>query len=73
MPSTIGEPGSRANVLSRGILGDAAGEPVVISPLYKQRIRLRDGCQVENGEPVVRAPAGKKLKTARYGLEMKSW
>lgn len=49
------EPGSSANVLSRGILGDAAGEPVVISPLYKQRIRLRDGCQVENGEPVVRA------------------
>ena len=31
------------------------GEPVVISPLYKQRIRLRDGCQVENGEPAVRA------------------
>ncbi|MDU7101644.1 MAG: nitrite reductase small subunit NirD, partial [Enterobacter sp.] len=49
------EPGSSANVLSRGILGDAAGEPVVISPLYKQRIRLRDGCQVENGEPAVRA------------------
>ncbi|MDA2943270.1 nitrite reductase large subunit NirB [Enterobacter cloacae] len=49
------EPGSSANVLSRGILGDAAGEPVVISPLYKQRIRLRDGCQVDNGEPAVRA------------------
>jgi len=49
------EPGSSANVLSRGILGDAAGEPVVISPLYKQRIRLRDGCQVESGEPAVRA------------------
>ncbi|EMP7248231.1 nitrite reductase small subunit NirD [Enterobacter cloacae] len=49
------EPGSGANVLSRGILGDAAGEPVVISPLYKQRIRLRDGCQVDNGEPAVRA------------------
>ena len=48
------EPGSNANVLSRGILGDAAGEPVVISPLYKQRIRLRDGCQVESGEPAVR-------------------
>lgn len=27
----------------------------MISPLYKQRIRLRDGCQVENGEPAVRA------------------
>ncbi|KLQ68226.1 nitrite reductase [Enterobacter hormaechei subsp. steigerwaltii] len=49
------EPGSRANVLSRGILGDAAGEPVVISPLYKQRIRLRDGCQAESGAPAVRA------------------
>lgn len=49
------EPGSTARVLSRGILGDAGGEPVVISPLYKQRIRLRDGRQAENGEPVVRA------------------
>ncbi|MGY5368107.1 nitrite reductase large subunit NirB [Enterobacter oligotrophicus] len=49
------EPGSSANVLSRGILGDAGGEPVVISPLYKQRIRLRDGRQCENGEPAVRA------------------
>ncbi|MBM3072903.1 nitrite reductase large subunit NirB [Lelliottia sp. RWM.1] len=49
------EPGSSANVLSRGILGDAGGEPVVISPLYKQRIRLRDGRQFENGEPAVRA------------------
>ncbi|WP_081711363.1 nitrite reductase large subunit NirB [Franconibacter helveticus] len=49
------EPGSEANVLSRGILGDAAGEPVVISPLYKQRIRLRDGRGVENEAVCVRA------------------
>lgn len=49
------EPGSEAQVLSRGILGDAGGEPVVISPLYKQRIRLKDGCQPESGEPLVRA------------------
>jgi len=49
------EPGSNADVLSRGILGDAAGEPMVISPLYKQRIRLRDGCRVDSGEPAVRA------------------
>ncbi|MCQ4010631.1 hypothetical protein FK521_28485, partial [Klebsiella pneumoniae] len=33
-PSTI----TAANVLSRGLLGDVGGEPVVISPLYKQRI-----------------------------------
>lgn len=49
------EPGSDAQVLSRGILGDVAGEPVVISPLYKQRIRLRDGRQVDSGEQAVRA------------------
>ena len=49
------EPGSEANVLSRGMLGDAAGEPVVISPLYKQRIRLRDGRGVENEAVAVRA------------------
>lgn len=45
----------RANVLSRGILGDAGGEPIVISPLYKQRIRLRDGRLYDSGEPLVRA------------------
>ena len=49
------EPGSQANVLSRGIVGDAGGEPIVISPLYKQRIRLRDGRQCDSGEQVVRA------------------
>lgn len=49
------EPGCEANVLSRGLIGDAAGEPIVISPLYKQRIRLRDGRAPENGEPLVRA------------------
>ncbi|WP_416412290.1 nitrite reductase large subunit NirB [Pantoea sp. App145] len=42
------EPGTQASVLSRGILGDVAGEPVVISPLYKQRIRLRDGQSLDN-------------------------
>jgi len=49
------EPGNDASVLSRGILGDAGGEPVVISPLYKTRIRLRDGRQFETGEVAVRA------------------
>jgi len=49
------EPGGSASVLSRGILGDAGGEPVVISPLYKTRIRLRDGRHVDTGEVAVRA------------------
>ncbi|MBK3137605.1 nitrite reductase (NAD(P)H), partial [Escherichia coli] len=48
-------PGSAANVLSRGLLGDVGGEPVVISPLYKQRIRLRDGWPCDGDEQAVRA------------------
>ncbi|NAT78913.1 nitrite reductase (NAD(P)H) small subunit [Dickeya dadantii] len=49
------EPGSGANVLSRGIVGDVAGEPVVISPLYKKRLRLRDGVSPDDSELRVRA------------------
>ncbi|MBS0967385.1 nitrite reductase small subunit NirD [Nissabacter archeti] len=41
------EPGSQANVLARGLTGDAGGEPIVISPLYKQRFRLRDGTSLD--------------------------
>lgn len=44
------EPNSDANVLARGMLGDVKGEPVVISPLYKQRFRLRDGRSVDDGQ-----------------------
>ncbi|WP_413731339.1 nitrite reductase large subunit NirB [Sodalis sp. RH20] len=42
------EAGSGANVLARGLVGDVAGEPVVISPLYKKHFRLRDGCCLED-------------------------
>ncbi|MEI7345606.1 nitrite reductase large subunit NirB [Dickeya chrysanthemi] len=49
------EPGSGANVLSRGIVGDVAGEPVVISPLYKKRLRLRDGVSPDDSQLRVRA------------------
>ena len=48
------EPGSGANVLYRGIVGDAAGEPVVISPLYKKRFRLRDGVSPDDARLSVR-------------------
>ena len=37
------EPGSNANVLARGLIGDQDGVPLVISPLYKKRLRLADG------------------------------
>ena len=46
------DPFSRANVLSRGIVGDVKGELVVASPVYKQHFRLVTGVCVE--EPEVR-------------------
>jgi nitrite reductase (NADH) small subunit len=37
------DPFSHAAVLSRGIVGDRHGEPVVASPVYKQAFSLRTG------------------------------
>lgn len=42
------DPFSGANVLSRGIVGDAGGVPVVASPVYKQRFDLRTGVCVDD-------------------------
>ena len=48
------DPFSRANVISRGIVGDAAGVAVIASPMYKQRFRLSDGVCLE--DPTVTLP-----------------
>ena len=42
------DPIGRANVISRGIVGDIDGEPVVASPLYKQHFSLLDGRALED-------------------------
>src|SRR5688500_18875805 len=44
------DPFSRANVLSRGIVGDLKGEVVVASPVYKQHFALRSGQCLEDPE-----------------------
>ena len=44
------DPFSGANVLSRGIVGDRAGEPKIASPIYKQTFNLRTGVCYENGD-----------------------
>ena len=41
-------PFSRANVLSRGIVGDLKGELVVASPVYKQHFSLVTGRCIED-------------------------
>lgn len=41
------DPIGKANVLSRGILGDVQGQLVVASPLYKQHFSLQTGACLE--------------------------
>jgi len=48
------DPLSRANVLSRGIVGDLKGELVVASPVFKHHFSLASGQCLE--EPGVRVP-----------------
>lgn len=51
------DPFSRAAVLSRGIVGDSGGVPVVASPVYKQRFDLRTGaCLDDEGVRVATYP-----------------
>jgi NAD(P)H-dependent nitrite reductase large subunit/NAD(P)H-dependent nitrite reductase small subunit len=47
------DPGSNANVLSRGIVGDLKGELVVASPVYKQHYSLTTGRCLENPDLAV--------------------
>jgi len=42
------DPFSKANVLSRGIVGDIKGEVVVASPVYKQHFSLKSGQCLED-------------------------
>jgi NAD(P)H-dependent nitrite reductase large subunit/NAD(P)H-dependent nitrite reductase small subunit len=49
------DPNSGANVISRGIVGDVAGEPVVASPVYKHHFSLVTGRCLEDIDRSVRA------------------
>lgn len=49
------DPIGKAYVLSRGLIGDIDGQPVVASPLYKQHFNLQTGeCLQDEG---VKVPA----------------
>ena len=49
------DPFGEANVLSRGIVGDLQGKPVVASPLYKQHFCLQTGQCLEDENVSIRA------------------
>jgi nitrite reductase (NADH) small subunit len=42
------DPFGKANVLSRGMIGDLGGVPMVASPLYKQHFNLQTGVCFED-------------------------
>ncbi len=44
------DPIGKANVLSRGMIGDLGGEPMVASPLYKQHYSLITGQCFEDAD-----------------------
>jgi NAD(P)H-dependent nitrite reductase small subunit len=44
------DPFGKANVLSRGLIGDIDGAPMVASPLYKQHFDLKSGQCLEDEE-----------------------
>ena len=49
------DPFSGAAVLSRGIVGDRDGTPVVVSPIYKQAFDLRTGVSLD--DPTISVPS----------------
>jgi NAD(P)H-dependent nitrite reductase small subunit len=49
------DPNSDANVLSRGLVGDLNGEPVVASPIYKHHFSLITGRCIEDADQSVQA------------------
>lgn len=51
------DPLSGANVISRGIVGDLGGEPMVASPIYKQHYALRTGTCLEASTPALQTYA----------------
>jgi NAD(P)H-dependent nitrite reductase small subunit len=47
------DPFGHANVLSRGLIGDINGQPIVASPLYKQHFNLQTGICLEDETVII--------------------
>jgi nitrite reductase (NADH) small subunit len=65
------DPFSEANVLSRGMIGDIGGEPMVASPMYKQHFHLATGvCFEDAGVSVPAYPV--RLENGRVAVMLVS-
>jgi nitrite reductase (NADH) small subunit len=63
------DPIGKANVLSRGLIGDIKGEPVVASPLYKQHFSLKTGICLED-ESIVVPPYPVRIQNGRVEIQV---
>jgi nitrite reductase (NADH) small subunit len=63
------DPIGKANVLSRGMIGDIKGEPVVASPLYKQHFSLKTGICLED-ESIVVPPYPVRIQNGRVEIQV---
>lgn len=54
------DPFGKVHVLSRGMIGDIKGEPMVSSPLYKQHFSLKTGVCFED----------ENMSVAHYGVRI---
>lgn len=63
------DPFSQANVLSRGMVGDLGGQPMLASPMYKQHFHLQTGVCIEDANVSVPTyPA--RIEQDRVAIQM---
>ncbi|NOQ35282.1 MAG: nitrite reductase small subunit NirD [Methylococcaceae bacterium] len=63
------DPFSKAHVLSRGLIGDLKGEPMVSSPIYKQHFNLETG-QCFEDESVSVDSYGVRIENGRIEVSL---
>ncbi len=63
------DPFGKVHVLSRGMIGDIKGEPMVSSPLYKQHFNLKTGVCFED-ETVQVASYGVRIEGDRVEVNL---
>ena len=56
------DPFGKANVLSRGLVGDMNGEPMIASPLFKQHFSLKTGLCLDD----------ENVKIDTYGIRIEN-
>ncbi|MEE9355703.1 MAG: nitrite reductase small subunit NirD [Methylococcaceae bacterium] len=64
------DPFGKANVLSRGLVGDINGEPMVASPLHKQHFSLKTGVCLDDQSVTINT-YGIRIENDRIEINIK--